>query len=180
MTGNPSQPSAYPEVEAPQQDSLAATGVELRPTAFDSPEAGTLIAALQQEYLVRYGGYDETPVDPAEFAPPQGWFVVAWIGDTPVGCGGWRAHPLPGGSASAAEIKRMFVAAAARRRGVARTLLAELERTAAAAGYARLILEAGDQQPEAVALYTAAGYREAAPFGLYVEEEGSLYFAKEL
>ncbi|SHM31104.1 GNAT family N-acetyltransferase [Cryptosporangium aurantiacum] len=160
--------------------STAATEIELRPTPFDAPEAVALIAALQQEYQVRYGGHDETPVDPAEFAPPDGWFVVAWIGDTPVGCGGWRAHALPGEPAPVAEIKRMFVAAAARRRGVARSLLTELERTAAAAGFSRLILEAGDQQPEAIALYTGAGFRAAEPFGLYVDEDGSVYFTKDL
>jgi GNAT superfamily N-acetyltransferase len=154
----------------------AATEVALRPAAYDSPEAITLITALQGEYLVRYGGHDETPVDPAEFRPPRGRFVVAWIGDLPVGCGGWREYSEP----QVAEIKRMFVADTARRRGVARLILAELERTAAAAGIIRLILESGDQQPEAVALYRSAGYQPAAPFGLYAAESGSVHLAKDL
>jgi GNAT superfamily N-acetyltransferase len=158
----------------------SATAVVLRAGAYDSPEATALIAAVQQEYVVRYGGIDETPVDPGEFAPPTGYFVIASIGDAPVGCGGWREHRLPGDDAPAAEIKRMFVAAAARRRGVARAILADLEYTAAAAGYRRLILETGDQQPEAVALYIAAGYRPTPPFGHYRDEAGALHFAKDL
>ncbi|GAA0279706.1 hypothetical protein GCM10009539_79530 [Cryptosporangium japonicum] len=156
----------------------AATRVALRPTAYDSPEATTLISALQGEYLVRYGGHDETPVDPAEFSPPSGRFLVAWLGDAPVGCGGWRDDQADPGRT--AEIKRMFVAVTARRRGVARLILAELEQTAAAAGYARMILESGDQQPEATALYRAAGYRPTTPFGLYADEDGSIHLEKDL
>ncbi|MFG1923632.1 GNAT family N-acetyltransferase [Cryptosporangium sp. NPDC048952] len=156
----------------------AATGVALRPSAYDSPEAIPLIAALQDEYRVRYGGPDETPVDPAEFAPPRGRFVVAWLGDEPVGCGGWRDDAADPGRT--AEVKRMFVSGAARRRGVARLLLAELEQSAAAAGYARMILESGDQQPEATALYGAAGYVPTAPFGLYADADGSIHLEKDL
>ena len=154
----------------------AATEVALRPTAYDSPEAAALITALQAEYLVRYGGHDETRIHPAQFRPPRGRFVVAWLDDVPVGCGGWREYSEP----QVAEIKRMFVAGTARRRGVARRILAELERTAAAAGITRLILESGDQQPEAVALYTSAGYRPTTPFGLYAAEIGSIHLAKDL
>ncbi|TQS44264.1 GNAT family N-acetyltransferase [Cryptosporangium phraense] len=164
---------------------FAATSVSLRPASYDSPEASLLIAAVQDEYLTRYGGHDETPVDPLEFAPPRGRFVIARVHDTPVGCGGWRDHAPPGdGSRTAeirtAEIKRMFVSAEARRRGIARMILADLERTAAEAGYERVILETGDQQPESVALYRAAGYAATAPFGHYAADAGSMYFAKML
>ena len=37
-------------------------------------------------------------------------------------------------------------------------MLAELERTAAAAGIARLVLNTGPEQPEAIALYEECGY----------------------
>ena len=52
-------------------------------TAFDNPDAVKLIAEVQQEYVVRYGGEDGTPVDPAEFAPPRGLFLVAYVDGTP-------------------------------------------------------------------------------------------------
>ena len=159
---------------------FAATEVAIRPTAFDAPEAADLIAALQQEYLIRYGGHDETPVEPGEFAPPEGYFVVAWMDDRPVGCGGWRDHSLPGSARRTAEIKRMYVAGPARRRGVARLILADLERAAAAAGFDGLILESGDQQPEAIALYAAAGYVPTTPFGLYAGETGAIHLTKDL
>jgi len=96
---------------------------------------------------------------------------------------GWRARD--GGSDPAlrdgdAEVKRMFVHAAHRGRGHARAVLAELERTAAAAGRRRAVLETGTRQPEAMALYTSAGYRPTARFGVYRDSPNSRCYAKIL
>jgi GNAT superfamily N-acetyltransferase len=79
-----------------------------------------------------------------------------------------------------AEVKRMWVGPAHRRRGIARALLAELERTAAAAGCTRTVLETGDRQPEAEAFYRAVGYTPVPPFGVYREEPGCLCLARDL
>ncbi len=40
----------------------------------------------------RYGGEDATPVDPAEFAPPLGYFTIGYVHGEPVACGGWRVR----------------------------------------------------------------------------------------
>lgn len=149
--------------------------IEIRVTPFDDPVAAGLIEAVQQEYVVRYGGPDETPTDPAEFTPPAGLFLVAYLDGRPVGCGGWRAT-----GDGAAEIKRMFVAAAWRGKGVARAVLAELERTAAAAGLSRTVLETGRAQPEAIALYGSSGYTPIAPFGHYACAPGAVHLGKSL
>src|SRR5690606_29632764 len=61
-------------------DPYARTVLELRPTPFDHPDAQRLIAELQDVYRERYGGEDDTPVDPREFAPPGGHFVVGYAG----------------------------------------------------------------------------------------------------
>jgi len=156
--------------------------LELRAVAFDHPDVAALVAAVQQEYVHRYGGIDDTPVDPADFAPPHGFFVIGYLAGTPVACGGWRARdgtapPLRAGDA---EIKRMFVQTAYRGRGYARAVLAELERTAAAAGRRRTVLETGTRQPEAIALYTSAGYRPMPRFGLYRDSPNCRCFAKPL
>jgi GNAT superfamily N-acetyltransferase len=74
----------------------------------------------------------------------------------------------------------MYVARAARRRGLARQLLAELERTAAAAGVSRLLLNTGPEQPEAVALYERAGYRPVPGFGHYACHPDALFYGKDL
>ena len=149
--------------------------LEFRPAGYDDAAAAALIELVQQEYVVRYGGRDDAPVDPAEFRPPHGLFLVAVLDGAPVGCGGWR--DLGDGRV---EVKRMFTAPVARGRGVARALLAELERTAAAAGHVRVVLETGLAQPEAMKLYASAGYGPIDGFGHYAGQPLSRAFTKDL
>ncbi len=66
--------------------------LELRPATYDHPDAALLVAAVQREYVERYGGEDATPVDPAEFAPPLGYFTIGYVEGDPVACGGWRVR----------------------------------------------------------------------------------------
>jgi GNAT superfamily N-acetyltransferase len=157
-------------------------GLELRPTRYDHPDAQRLIADLQAFYAARYGAGDDSPVDPAEFAAPLGYFVVGRVGGVAVACGGWRARD--GGDPELrpgdAEIKRMYVEAPRRGRGYARTVLGELERAAAAAGRRRMVLETGTVQPEAIGLYLACGYRPMPAFGYYRTDPHSRCFAKPL
>jgi GNAT superfamily N-acetyltransferase len=141
----------------------------------DDPVVKDLIELIQGEYVVRYGGPDDAPIDAEEFAPPRGLFLLATLDGEPAGCGGWR--DLGGGRA---EIKRMFTVAAFRHRGVARALLAELERTAAAAGVTDMVLETGKVQPEAIALYRSTGYDPIDGFGYYAGAPLSLAFGKRL
>ncbi|MBB4682124.1 GNAT family N-acetyltransferase [Crossiella cryophila] len=156
--------------------------MELRTLAYDHPDAKALIAEVQQEYVVRYGDEDITPVTPAEFAPPRGLFLVGYLDGVPMICGGWRAHDSdePGFADGDAELKRMFVVQAARGRGLARVLLAELERTALAAGRRRMVLETGTEQPEAIALYSSSGYAPIAKFGVYAGYDNSRCFGKRI
>jgi ribosomal protein S18 acetylase RimI-like enzyme len=156
-------------------------------TAYDDPESLRFVDAVQAFYVERYGGADRTPVD--EFASPRGLFLLGRLpGAGAVCCGGWRRHTArsiapedrdtlrPGD----AEVKRMWVDPAYRRRGIARALLAELERTAAAAGCTRTVLETGDRQPEAEAFYRVVGYEVVPRFGVYRDEPGCLCLARDL
>jgi GNAT superfamily N-acetyltransferase len=156
--------------------------LDLRPTRYDHPDAQRLIADLQAFYAQRYGDGDDSPVDPAEFAAPLGYFVVAYVGGVAVACGGWRARD--GGDPELrpgdAELKRMYVEAPQRGRGYARAVLTELERAAVAAGRLRLVLETGTVQPEAIGLYLASGYRPMPVFGYYRSDPQSRCFAKDL
>jgi GNAT superfamily N-acetyltransferase len=81
-------------------------------------------------------------------------WLVLYEDDAAVACGGLR--PL---APDVAEIKRMFVTAPARRRGHARTLLAELERLAVEGGRERVRLYTTEVLREARVLYRACGYR---------------------
>ena len=143
--------------------------------AFDSALAQALVAEVQQEYVVRYGGPDQTPVDPLQFAAPYGTFFVATVDGEPIGCGGLRRH-----DDQVVEVKRMFVRTAHRRRGHARALLRALEDRARTSGYRRVILETGLAQPEAIALYTSSGYAPIDGFGHYKDQPLSRSFAKDL
>jgi GNAT superfamily N-acetyltransferase len=148
--------------------------VRIEQVAYDHPDAARLIAEVQQEYVRRYGGEDGTPVDPAEFAPPGGVFLVGYEGEEPVACGGWRSH------GAKAEIKRMYVTTRCRGHGYARLILAALESTARAAGHDQVVLETGGQQPEAAGLYRSAGYSAVAPFGYYADAPLAIHLGKAL
>jgi GNAT superfamily N-acetyltransferase len=154
---------------------MSTSGAELRAVGYADPVAQFLVERVQQEYVVRYGGRDAAVVEPAEFSPPLGLFLVAEVDGVPAGCGGWR--DLGGG---AVELKRMYVEPAFRRRGLAALLLDELERTAAAAGHRQLLLNSGDRQPEALALYARAGYTPVAGFGVYAQAPGAVFLGKQL
>jgi GNAT superfamily N-acetyltransferase len=147
--------------------------IEVRP--YGDPDVMRMVAAVQDEYVIRYGGPDAATADPAEFSPPGGLFLVGLLDGMPVATGGWRRM-----SATRAEIKRMYVMAHARRRGLARVMLAELERSAATAGITDLLLNTGPAQPEAIALYEQTGYAPVAGFGHYAEHPTALFFGKAL
>src|SRR5882757_3662102 len=99
----------------PELDSLWSSCrdlLEIRTVGYDHPDAVALIEAVQQVYVVRYGGVDATPVAPSEFAPPSGAFMVGYVEGLPVVCGGWRlrsAGPDPQLRHGDVELKRMYV-----------------------------------------------------------------------
>lgn len=140
-----------------------------------------LIGEVQAEYVVRYGGRDETPLDPLMFEPPAGSFFVGYVDGRPVATGAWRRSPVEAlGGAVVVEVKRMYVAPPARGTGLARRMLAHLEADAAAHGADAVVLETGLAQPEAMALYESSGYTPIPPFGHYQDSELNRCYAKAL
>lgn len=160
------------------------SGLDLRVVPYDHADVSALVAEVQREYVRRYGGEDTTPLDPTTFVPPAGLFLVGYAEDRPAVMGGWRRHdeerdgPVPG--ERPAELKRMYVAPWARGRGLARALLVEIERTASAAGHDVMVLEAGQNQPEALALYRSAGYANIPAYGHYCWSDLSVHLGKPL
>ena len=158
--------------------------IEIRPTRYGAPTAQVLVRAALAELAERYGGGgDDTPVDPAQFDPPEGSFLLAWRDGEPVGCGGWRimAHYTDDGvGEDVAEVKRMYTVPEARGQGVARAMLKALEESARQAGMRRLILETGDRQPEAIALYESSGYSLIKNYGYYRDHEGVASYGRDL
>jgi len=99
--------------------------------------------------------------------------VVAYLDGESVGCGAIRPF-----DETAVEVKRMFVPLERRGRGIAKEVLKELESWAAELSYKRCILETGLKQPEAIALYTRAGYTSIPNYGQYQGMYNSVCFEK--
>lgn len=134
--------------------------IELRDEPADGPAAQALFDEYMELVRERSGMPDFQPVErifasAGVFAGDDAAWIVAYAGDEPVGCGGLRTL-APG----IGEIKRMFVTARARGRGVGRQLLRALEQRARAVGHTHVRLLTTPMLSEACALYGAAGYCE--------------------
>ena len=137
-------------------EAVLAVAVEVRPEPFESDVARQLVAGFEAAIRERYEGW--TPhIGPtataADFSPPAGNFLVAYLDGEPVGCGGLKRLE-PG----TVEIKRVYVRPDVRGSGVSRALLTALEDAARDAGYALIRLDTGNNQPEALKLFQTSGY----------------------
>lgn len=141
-----------------------ADNLHFRAASVDTGPGAMLAQAMRDEIAAVYEGLnldgEQMPkAGAAELSPPGGKFIVGYIGDEPVCCGGVKR--LPDG---ACEIKKMFVAPDARGKGVARVLLHALEDEARELGYEIARLDTGPKQPHARALYESEGYIPIANF----------------
>jgi GNAT superfamily N-acetyltransferase len=138
-------------------------------------EALALLAAAAREVRALYPPGTDTAQPGNAPTPARGAYLLACIGGVAVGSAALR--PL---DATTAEVRRLYVAPGVRRTGVARALLAELERRAHDFGYTKLRLETGNRQHAALALYAACGWRRIDPFGRYRDDPSSVCFEKPL
>jgi GNAT superfamily N-acetyltransferase len=137
------------------------------------PDARALIDELDAEISARNPGSPINGIDAGEFERAGGYFVVAVADGAAVGCGAFR--PL---DSRCAEIKRMFVRAGARKRGVARAILRHLEAEVWRRGFRTAVLETGHRHTEAISLYESEGYFPIPAFLGYVGSPISRCFAK--
>lgn len=135
-----------------------------------------LIAELSAELGAMYGDDGSGAFTPDDVVGERAAFIVAWLDGAAVGCGALR----PMSDASIAEVKRMYVRAAARGQGISRKLLAHLEQFAQAYGYTAIWLETGLYQEAAMRLYASAGYRERACYSSYADDPLSICYEKLL
>jgi ribosomal protein S18 acetylase RimI-like enzyme len=151
--------SAMAEVER----LLVASAVQISVRDPADPAARACVRAYVDELGRRFDtGFEPARSLPAadqEMIPPAGVFLVATLHSEAVGCGGLKFH-----DGAPAEVKRMWVAPAARGLGLGRRLLSELESHAAAYGVTVLRLETNGTLAEAISLYRSSGYREVAAF----------------
>ncbi len=141
------------------------------------PSARACLQAYYDELAERFpSGFDPDRSISAtadELTPPAGLLLVATLHGEPVGCGALKLH-----GRRPAELKRMWVARAARGLGVGRRLLSELEQQAREHGVRTVRLETNRTLTEAIALYRSSGYREVAAFN--TEAYADHWFEKRL
>ena len=136
--------------------------LDIRPADSSHSPGRELITAMLAELDALYGKLDgpRPTATPDELSPPNGGFFIAWRDEHPVACGGFKALGEPG----LAEIKRIYVIPKYRSRGIAGTVLEYVERRAREAGYDRVRLQHGADQPHAMALYLGSGYAPIADY----------------
>ena len=142
---------------------LSAGLVEVDIESPSSAAARFCIASYFSELNTRFDtGFDPNrsiSADVAELTEPVGLLLVARLREEPVGCGALKLH-----GAEPAEIKRMWVAPAARGLGVGRRILSELEQRARERRVGLVRLETNKTLREAMGLYRSAGYVEVDAF----------------
>ena len=146
----------------------------VRAVPWDDPAGEALRVEQQTEVSARYGMPDSEP-GPKPSAADIAVFLVAFDDDVAVGCGGLRTLDDSHG-----EIKRMYVVPERRGTGISVALLTALEGEARGRGWDRLVLETGDQQPEAMRLYEREGYIRVPNFGYYADSDLSICYEKWL
>jgi putative acetyltransferase len=134
-----------------------------------------LIGALDSYLSALYPPASNHFLDLEQLSQPDVRFFVARRGGTPLACGALRID-----RAGYGEVKRMYVAPAARGQGLGRAILARIEEQAAREGLGLMRLETGIRQAEAIALYRASGYVNCGPFGEYKLDPLSRFMEKRL
>jgi DNA-binding MarR family transcriptional regulator/GNAT superfamily N-acetyltransferase len=142
---------------------LTAASVEIVSVDPEHPDARDCLA----NYVTELNRRSERGFDPSvgatalphEVRPPAGEFFVAYLHGEAIGCGAVKHH-----AGAPAEIKRMWIAPAARGLGLGRRLLEHLEACALAGGARIARIETSAVLAEALALYRSAGWVEVDPF----------------
>ncbi len=148
--------------------------ITLLRTNSEHPDFRTLVTLLDRELHQRDG---EEHAFYAQFNTIDAiaHVIVAYAEDKAIGCGAIKFF-----AEDTTEVKRMFVHADYRSRGVASLVLKELETWAQELRFMVCVLETGKRQPEAIRLYEKNGYVPTPNYGQYIGVENSVCFRKEI
>jgi GNAT superfamily N-acetyltransferase len=147
------------------------------------PDAAVLLDEMDAEMGALYANQRESRdpemgrlVGEALVVHPEGMVatVGAFDGDTIVGHAAVRQFE------DSLEVKRVFVRPAYRGQGISKRLMLELEDIARERGVSSLILQTGNRQTAAIALYEKIGYVPIDRFGLYEPIPFFLCYGKTL
>lgn len=157
--------------------------IEIRRIEYGTPAAAALLDQMDAEMGALYAGRgtELTPevgelVSIALAVHPEDMIaaIAAFDGEELVGHAALRPFE------DALEVKRVIVRADHRGQGISKQLMLELEVIARERGVTSLILQTGNLQAEAIALYRRIGYVPIERFGAYAPIPFFLCFGKTL
>jgi len=148
--------------------------ITIKRTEASDPDFPQLITQLNLELRETYGDI-QAVYERYNQVQNLDTVVIAYVNDIPAGCGCFKKF-----DADTVEIKRLFVKQSERGQGIAFNILGELEIWAKEDGYSAAILETGNKQLEAIALYEKAGYTITPNYGQYLGMPTSVCMKKKL
>jgi GNAT superfamily N-acetyltransferase len=101
--------------------------------------------------------------------------VICYQDNVAIGCGAFKEL-----DSNTVEIKRMFVHPDYRGKGIASSVLKELEIWANEFNYTNCVLETGRNNPEAIALYQKSGYEIIPNYDQYENIDTSVCLKKSI
>lgn len=148
--------------------------ITIKRTDSNNPDFINLVGQLDK-YLADIFGVKQKYYDQFNIINNSNTVVIAYENNLPVGCGCLREFDT-----NTVEVKRMFVPAAHRNKGIATAILLELEEWAKELGYINIILETGTLLTEANNLYQKHNFHVTEKWGQYVGVETSVCMKKIL
>lgn len=132
-----------------------------------------LVKLLNSDLAARDG--EHHPLSQFNAIDGIGHVVLALENNKGIGCGAISQY-----DPDTMEIKRMYVSPNFRGKGIATSILSELEKWAEQLGSSQCVLFMGSNQPEAARLYESYGYSKIENYGKLVEIADSQCFLKEI
>jgi putative acetyltransferase len=148
--------------------------ITLKRTNSEDKDFHSLVEKLDKDLADRYGTL-QTIYDRFNAIQNIPTVVIAFADDQPVGCGCFKRF-----DDGSVEVKRMYVSNEQRGKGIGAAILTELEKWAAELKISAIVLETGNNQPEAVHLYQKMDYIVIPNYGQYSGMETSICMRKEL
>ncbi|MCG2612900.1 GNAT family N-acetyltransferase [Terrimonas sp. NA20] len=148
--------------------------VQLKRTNNQDPDFRYLIPLLDQDLRSRYNDLQDT-YDQHNVIVNVDTVIIAYAENKPVGCGCFKQF-----DDTSVEMKRMYVKPDFRRKGISSSILNELEKWATESGFQKAVLETGNRQEEAIALYEKRGYKIIPNYPPYESIESSICMQKDL
>lgn len=101
--------------------------------------------------------------------------IVIYVDEIPAACGTFKKF-----DEETVEIKRMYTNPDFRKKGLATTIVKELEIWAKELNYTKAVLESSLEQNEALSVYEKSGYTRIPNYGQYIGIDKSVCYEKVL